>query len=250
MLRAKCILFDASRCEDKTTGFGNMSDCSCKALRSHVSVANLKTFLCRRFSELVVPLQDAFTIDDVLKTLRDKSSLTDFAYFKMIAKNFNLEKMKQYVEEYRSKLNSFCQHTLNNHSYVKSFREDYPRHILSSDKIVFKLQWNANERTLKDIRDVLQMCFGQLADRVQIVVIEDGSVVVVCCAPQYLMKELVRRSSRNVHKLAEIGVVKLTVGDTEVIIKKVKMLILYIYLHVCRQFWLYTLAAITKIDFS
>ena len=74
---------------------------------------------------------------------------------------------------------------------------------------------------MKDIRDVLQKGFGQLADRVQIVVIEVGSVVVVCCAPQHLMKELVRRATSNAHMLAAMGVVKLTIGGTEVINRKV-----------------------------
>ena len=74
---------------------------------------------------------------------------------------------------------------------------------------------------MKDIRDVLQMSFQHLADRVQIVVIEDGSVVVVCCAPRYLMEELVRQASESINTLVEMGVVKLTVGGTEVTIEKV-----------------------------
>ena len=99
-------------------------------------------------------------------------------------------------------LTPFVRHTLNNHSYVKSFREDYPRYILSSDKIVFQLQWKAMEKTLKDIRDVLQMSFGHLADRVQIVVIEDGSVVVVCWAPRYLMEDV---SETSIRKCPQVG---------------------------------------------
>ena len=207
-----------------------MFNCSCEALRSHVSVTTLKEYLCRTFPELVIPLEDVTTIDDVMTVVRNKSSLTDFAYFKVIANKFGLRKMKQIVAKYRKTLNSFCQHTLHNHSYVRSFLEDYPRYILSSEEIVFKLQWNTNERTLKDIRDVLRMCFGHLADRVQIAVIEDGSVVVVCCAPQYLMEELVRQASGRVHKLKNRGVVKLTVGGTEVIVEKVKKYaVLYMY---------------------
>ena len=149
-----------------------------------------------------------------------QSSLTDVAYFDRINDHFNLQ-MTQEIDRYCDTLDSFCQHTLDNHSYVRSFREDYPRYILSTDKIVFQLQWKANKKTLKDIRDVLQMSFGHLADRVQIVVIEDGSVVVVCWAPRYLMEELVRHASAGVHRLAKMGVVKLTIGGTEVKIEQV-----------------------------
>ena len=156
-----------------------------------------------------------------MDAVRNKSSLTDFAYFEEIADHFNLEQVKRSIRDYHSILDSFCRHTLNNHSYVRSFREDYPRYILSNDRIEFRLQWEANVYTLKDIRDVLRMNFGDLTDRVQIVVIEDGSVVVVCCAPRYLMEELVRLASESVDTLAQMGVVKLTVGGTEVISEEV-----------------------------
>ena len=201
--------------------FGRMFDNVCETVKSQVPVDDLKRYLCRTFSEFQIPFQDAVTTDDVMEAVRNESSLTDFAYFEAIANHFNLQQVKRSIRTYHSILDSFCQQTLNNHSYVRSFREDYPRYILSTDKITFKLQWKAKEKTLKDIRDVLQMSFQHLADRVQIVVIGDGSVVVVCCAPRYLMEELVRLASESVHMLAEMGVVKLTVGGTEVTIKKV-----------------------------
>ena len=201
--------------------FARMFDSICETVKSQVPVNSLKRHLSQSFSEFEILLQDAVTTDDVMKAVRNESSLTDFAYFEEIADHFNLQQVKRSVIHYHSILDSFCQHTLDNHSYVRSFREDYPRYILSTDKITFKLQWKAKEKTLKDIRDVLQMSFQHLADRVQIVVIGDGSVVVVCCAPQYLMEALVILASKSVHMLEEMGVVKLTVGGTEVTIKKV-----------------------------
>ena len=200
--------------------FGTLFRSISKAVYSQVPVDDLKEYLCENFPEFNIPLQKASTTGDVMKAVRNQSSLTDLAYCDRINERFNL-KMKQKIKRYSDTLDSFCQHTLNNHTYVRSFREDYPRYILSSDKIVFQLQWKANEKTLKDIRDVLQMCFGHLADRVQIVVIKEGSVVVMCWAPRYLMEELVRQASESVHRLAEMGVVKLTIGGTEVNIEQV-----------------------------
>ena len=201
--------------------FAGMFDSMCETVKSQVPVDDLKQYLCRTFSEYRILLQDAVTTDDVMEAVRNESSLTDFAYFEEIADHFNLQQVKRNISSYHSILDSFCQQTLNNHSYVRSFREDYPRYILSSGKIIFQLEWKAKDKTLKDIRDVLRMTFKHFADRVQIVVIEDGSVVVVCCAPRYLMEELVRLASESVHKLIEMGVVKLTVGSIEVISEKV-----------------------------
>ena len=153
--------------------FGTLFRSISKAVKSQVPVDNLKEYLCETFPDFKIPLQEASTTDDVMKVVRNQSSLTDVAYFDRINDHFNLQ-MTQDIDRYCDTLDSFCQHTFDNHAYVRSFREDYPRYILSSDKIVFQLQWKANEKTLKDIRDVLLMSFGHLADRVQIVVIEDG----------------------------------------------------------------------------
>ena len=159
------------------------SHCICKAVNCQVPVDDLKRYLSENFDEFTIPLQEASnTTDDVMKVVRNQSSLTDLAYFHRIKDNFSLQ-VTQEIDKYYDTLDSFCQHTLDNHSYVRSFREDYPRYILTSDKIVFHLEWKANQKTLKNVRDVLRMSFKPLADRVQIVVIEDGSVVVVCCAP-------------------------------------------------------------------
>ena len=199
-----------------------MFDGLCLALRSHsVPVTALKEYLTKHFPDLVNPLQNVITIDNVIETVRNQSSLTDLAYVKVISKHFELQEMKQKIDEYRRMLDSFCRHTLDKHSYVRSFRVDTSRYILSSDKIVFKLEWKADEKTLKDVGDVLRMSFGELTDRVQLEVVKVGSVVVVCCAPRYLMEELVRLASESVDTLAEMGVVKLTIGGTEVTVEKV-----------------------------
>ena len=202
--------------------FGDVFDGLCLALRFHsVPVTALKEYLSKHFPDLDFPLQEVITIDNVIETVRNQSSLTDLAYVKVISKHFELQEMKQRIDEYCRMLDSFCRCTLDKHSYIQSFRVDSSCYILSSDKIVFKLEWEADKKTLKDVRDVLRMSFGDLTDWVQIVAIEDGSVVVVCCAPRYLMEELVRLASESVHMLAEMGVVKLTVGGTEVTFEKV-----------------------------
>ena len=196
--------------------FGSMFYAVSKEVKLHVSVDTLKRYLYQTFAELEDILQDADTIDQVMKALRSECSLTDCSYFEDIASQFNLKNAAKRISDYHKKLDSFCQHTLADHLYVKSFREDYPKNISTSNRITFRLQWNAQEKTLKDIRNVLYKAFGYLSVRVEIVVIQDGSVVVVCWAPQHLMKELVRLAELKWYKLREMGVVKLTIGDTEV----------------------------------
>ena len=50
-----------------------------------------------------------------------------------------------------------------------------------------------------------------------IIVIRGGSVRVICCAPQYLVTELVRLAQKNRELLVESSVTYLRVGDTIVV---------------------------------
>ena len=202
-----------------------MFDELCKNVKLHVPVDDLKQYLCDRFRELETDVQNAGTTNDVMKVVHNECTLAEYSYFEKIANHFDLQKVKKSIEHYCSTLDDFCTHTLEEHSYARSFCVDHPEPILpSSNKIevIFKLEWNAKEKSLKDVRDVLRMVFGYLTDRVNIIVIKDGSVVVVCWAPRHLMIGLVRLAKSKLDQLKEIGVVELTVGYIELITEKVK----------------------------
>ena len=62
----------------------------CETVKSQVPVDDLKRYLCRTFSEFEILLQDAVGTDDVMETVRKRSSLTDVAYFEEIANHFKL----------------------------------------------------------------------------------------------------------------------------------------------------------------
>ena len=201
--------------------FYSMFESILDMVKAHVLVDNLKRYLSQTFPEFEESFQDSDTVDDVMKAVRKKCSLTDCSYLEEIADKFQLQACQPVINNYRSSLSFFCHHTLAEHSYAKSFREDCSQNI-SSNKITFKLQWDATKKTLTDIRDVLRMGFEELATRIQIVVIEAGSVVVVCWFPQNLKEQLVQIAERKVAQLTEMGVVSLTVGSTELIVEKVK----------------------------
>ena len=204
--------------------FGNMFEEICCNMQSqHVPVEVLKRYL-HRFPELENIPDSAGTIDSVMTYARKECSLTDYSYLESIAHHFDLQEAKDSISRYHEMLETFCQHTLENHSYVKSFVERCPRCISSLNQITFKLEWNAKEKTLNDIHDVLRKCFGDKAAHVKIVVIKNCSIVIVCWAPHYLMVELVRQAKSNLDQLIEIGVVKLTVGYAELITEKVDVL--------------------------
>ena len=203
--------------------FGSMFASILEMVTIYVPVGNLKQYLCRTFPEFEGSFQDGDTVDDVMTAVRNECSLTDCAYLEKIADKFKLQACQQAIDEYRKILSTFCNHTLEKHSYVKCFREDCSsQNIISSDKITFKLMWNAKDKTMTDIRDVLQTAFEELAARIQIEVIKTKCVLVVCWFPQSLKKQLVEIAESNIAQLTEMGVVSLTVGSTELIVEKAK----------------------------
>ena len=236
--------------------FGDMFDELQKNVKLRVQVDDLKQYLCSRFRELKTVVQDADTTNEIMTVVQNECTLAEYSYLKKIAEHFKLEEAKTSIELYRSKLDDFCKHTLKQHSYAKSFCVDHPEPIVpSSNKIevTFKLEWNAEEKSLKDVRDVLRMVFGDLTDRVQIVVIKDGSVVVVCWAPRYLMQDLVKLAKSKLDQVKKNGVVEITVGHcnidsitAEKVNRYIKVMLpsgyfeqimhrsTFIYLHTCR----------------
>ena len=186
----------------------------------HESVDKLKRSLCR-FGELRSRLQDAHTLVEVMNAVRSESTLTDFAYIDRIAHYLGDKKAKSKVGRYKKSLKHFCKKISKSHTYMQSFREDRSKPTPSSNKVTFKLEWDAAKTTMNDIRGILRMAFGRLADCVEILVVRDGCVLLECIAPQYLMKDLVGIASRRKNKLVAMDVVRLTIGSTEVINEQV-----------------------------
>ena len=186
----------------------------------HVSVVKLKKYLSR-FNELEPRLKDADTKGEVMNAVRRQSTLTDFAYINRIADHFGNEEAKSEIDRYKKTLDDFCQHTIQSHTYVQSFREDRSKPIPSSNNVTFKIEWDAAKTTEKDIRGILRMAFGRLADHVEILVVQEGCVLLKCSAPPYLIPDLVEIASRRKNKLVAMDVVKLTIGSTEVINEQV-----------------------------
>ena len=157
-----------------------------------------------------ISLQHATTIWDVLTVVRNHSSFINCSYLKEVAISFKLSQAKKKIDTYDRWVEEFCQHTLTEHSYVTSFRDDMP--LLSSETITLKLEWNPDDKTLSDIQGIIRKTFKSLASHIHVVVVGEGSVTVICYAPQYLMGALVRLAQENMKVLVEDGVTYLSVG--------------------------------------
>ena len=134
--------------------------------------------------------------------------------------NFNLkhtfsQKPKYIKKEYKT---DSQMHTLNHNTncYVRActcIDGFYSLVITFYNTLMSKL----DTKTLSDIQGLLRQAFHEQSIYVRIVVVRGGSVRVICCAPQYLMTELVRLAQKNRELLVESSVTYLRVGDTIVV---------------------------------
>ena len=162
-------------------------------------------------------LDNAHTISDIIDIIQEHSSFTCCTYLKGVASRFNVSAASEKIEEYYKFVNDFCQYNLVNHIYMKTILTSNSISITPSTTITFKLRWSPAEKTLSHIKHLLQQAFDEQSIYIHIVVVRGGSVRVICCAPQYLMTELVRLAQKNRELLVESSVTYLRVGDTIVV---------------------------------
>ena len=177
-----------------------------------VTLEELKKLLIF-YRDLRPLLQDADTITKVMLVVEEHSSFTNCTYLKAVADNFlKAQEGQKKIDTYEEFVETFCQHTLREHSYVTSFLVDLTLQPLLAETITLKLEWNPIEKTLTDIQDTLNKTFKSLACHIHIVVVRKGCVTVICYAPQYLMGALVRLAQENMKVLVESRVIYLSMG--------------------------------------
>ena len=176
----------------------------------------LKRFLSK-YPNLKAPLGNADTITDVMDVIQEQSSFTCCSYLKHTATRFSITAAVEKINNYYKSVDEFCQHELRHHVYLQPFITAKSINMSDSEIISFKLQWSPDTKTLSDIQSLLRHAFEEHSVYVHIVVVRGGSVRVICCAPQYLMTELVRLAQKNKELLVESSVTYLRVGDTIVV---------------------------------
>ena len=204
--------------EDIQIRFAQLFDEVAEILENEESVTpeRLKRFVSR-IPDMNDSLDNAHTISDIIDVIQEHSSLISCTYLKGVATRFNISAVTEKIEKYYQFVSKFCQYELTHHIYMKPFLTAKSMTFTPSTTITFKLQWHPFKKTLSDIQSLLRQAFHEQSIYVDIVVVRGGSVRVICCAPQYLMTELVRLAQKNRELLMESSVTYLRVGDTIVV---------------------------------
>ena len=181
-----------------------------------VTAKKLKKFLSY-YPDLEASLVNVHSISDMMRILKNHSTFICCSRLKNVAEHFKIYPVTEKIKVYFQYLEDFCSRKLTKHIYLKPFITAESMEFAPPTTLTFKLEWNPDDKTLSDIQGVLRQAFYEHSVYVHIVVVRGGSVRVICCAPQYLMTELVRLAQKNRELLVESSVTYLRVGDTIVV---------------------------------
>ena len=176
------------------------------------SLHELKIFLRRCFRELKPQLSIAESFDDVMELVEDKCTIINIVCLEAIVDMYNIIEAKQHIKEYQTAVDTFCNEVKLNVCENQSFLTNLST-LLKCETVEFVLEWEPDDYTLTQIRDLLTEAFKDITKRVQIRVIKRGnSVIVTCYAPRHIMDVLLIEAEKNLDLLKKMGLIKLTIG--------------------------------------
>ena len=171
-------------------------------LSNKINFEDLKQFLIQCYSELEVELAGIESIDDAMTVVIKHSNIINVAKIETIVDCYDVTEAKKLVTEYKKEIENFSNTKLNS-MFNKNLQSAHCS-SLACETIKFVLDWEPSDRSLEDIRLLLEKAFGDLGRRVLVRRIsEANSILIICYAPLYLMNALLMKAQANLPVLQE-----------------------------------------------
>lgn len=180
-----------------------------KVIDKGTSHADLVEFLGDTFDELQPRLVHTSKISQVLKIIRQESTIVDISYLEELVKYFKVDDAKEDIKKYQQMIEETSK-DLPLHVYFDAHFKPFST-LLQRNTIMFVLEWEPSSKHLQNIHDLLSKAFGRLAKVIHVVKIEkSNSIMVKCYAPHKIMTDLMKRAILKY--LEDEGVLSLFVG--------------------------------------
>ena len=174
----------------------------------------LKRFLKLTYSNFTSRLSASSTIDDIFSLVQEKCSLIDIKLLEEMVKEFELKEAEKHINTYKEEIEKFCQTMSVRLCLNETFQVSVSHTPLKCETATFVLDWNPDEHTLDDVRNLLAATFESLSLTVKVVVIKEGnSIIIKCCFPVHLAMLLIAEAFDNLETLKQrFGLLSLTIG--------------------------------------
>ena len=185
--------------------------CSC-ITKSQAPAEEIKRLLYG-FPNLKPEISNAKTINDILDIVCDKCTLINISYLEVVVEQFNIEDAKTYVKSYQDIVDKFSQKVAIKLCLGERFQITQNVSPLKCETAKFVLDWNPDDTTLNDVRNILAVSFQQLEKSVRIDVIKkDNSITVTCNFPRHLFGRLVAIAQETIELVKKRGLIRLIIG--------------------------------------
>lgn len=184
-----------------------------RTLINPIPLDELKSFVEDCHPHLSPKLAHAATINDTLRIVRDRSTLVDITDLEAIIDRFNIKDAQPHITSYKEYIEDFCKSVSVRLCLDQTFQIPRSPSPLECEKVVFVLDWDPDQCTMEDIKDMISKGFEALARRVQVVLLKEGSSIIVTCVfPLHLTSVLVAKAQSNLELLKNTGLIKLSIG--------------------------------------
>ena len=180
----------------------------------HTPIKHLIRFLRYIYPNLASRLSASKRIKDILSLVQEKCSLINISLLENMIEEFELKEAEIHINSYKAEINKFCQTMSVRLCLNETFQVFVPHSPLKCETATFVLDWNPDEHTLDDVRNLLSATFESLSLMIKVVVIKEGnSIIIKCCFPVHLAMLLIAEAFDNLEILKQrYGLLSLTIG--------------------------------------
>ena len=181
-----------------------------------LSSDKIKSYLKDNYAQqLQNDLDKVHTMHDVIYLLKKECRLIDFSILEEVVEEFQILEAQIYIDSYKKQMKELCK-SISDICNEKFAASSY----LQCETVVFLFDWEPEEHTIEDIKDLLSKATRKF---VKIEYIEKTKSITVTCSFSYCLIESVKRELENkLSILIENGLMKLILGY-EIIYEKPKV---------------------------
>ena len=182
--------------------------------QASVSVDDLSSFLRDCYPDLTHLLEGSVnnSIDDVLDIVKGKCTLIDVCVLEAIADRFNVIEAGTYIRDYEDAIDEFC-HTVTIRLCLDECLEVSKSSPLKCETAKFVLEWDPDQTSLADIKNLLSVAFERLKKRVKVIIVNEGnSIIVTCSFPYSLLGPLIAKAQETLEFVKRKGLIRLSIS--------------------------------------
>ena len=197
----------------------------CKAItqcNNPPSFSEVKMLLQKCFQQIKEIFDNCQSVSDLLDVVQKKCTLINISCIKELVNELKIKDAEAHIQTYEQTIDDFCKNVSVTLCLQETFRVANVPSPLQCETINFVLDWDPDQCTLDDIRDILSMTFEkELSKKVLINVMkQNNSITVTCTFPLSLTAFLVAKAQTTVELVKMKGLIQLTIGHNIILEKK------------------------------